>query len=60
MYEGIVDKSNWLYGFANMFEMFNIGKNSRPNIKLNTSSSMGWNTKPSWPIIQCHNCYALY
>jgi hypothetical protein len=41
MYEGTVDKSSCLYDFLNTFEVINIGKNSRPNIKLYIGSSMG-------------------
>jgi hypothetical protein len=41
MYEGTVDKSSWLYDFVNTFEVINIEKNSRPNIRLYIGSSMG-------------------
>jgi hypothetical protein len=31
MCEGISDKPSWLYGFANTFEVINIGKNFKPS-----------------------------
>ncbi len=33
MCEGTDDKPSWVYGFANTFEVMNIGKNFKPSRK---------------------------